>query len=172
MAVFSYTAASLSAAIIGFAIAREGFELINLLAMAVFLCSPIFLMAIQTIARQHKFKVLANIFAALALLVVAIGIDALLVEPNWLEITHVVLESKKITKPIKIAVLSDLQTDRIGEYEASAITKVMSEKPDLILLPGDYIQCLTEAEQGQGHGAQVRTAVEISLPAAANFRHS
>lgn len=27
----------------------------------------------------------------------------------------------------------------------------MSEKPDLILLPGDYIQCLTEAEQGKGH---------------------
>lgn len=91
MALFCFGAAVLSAAIIGFAIAREGFELINLLAMGVFLCSPVFLMVIQTIARKNKFKTLANSLICLALLVVAVGIDAFLVEPKWLETTHVVL---------------------------------------------------------------------------------
>ncbi len=150
-ALLLYTAGLLSAVVSGFGIAREGFELINLLAMAIFLASPVFLLLVQTIARRNNFKIIANCFCLMALLVVAVGIDAFLIEPQWLETTHVVLQSDKITKPIKIAVLSDLQTDHVGDYEASAVKTVMAEKPDLILLPGDYIQCLTEEEQGKGH---------------------
>jgi len=150
-AFFVYVAGLLTAVVGGFGLAREGFELINLLAMAVFIASPVFLVVMQTIARRNSFKIIANCFCITALLVVAIGIDAFLIEPQWLEVTHVVLHSDKITKPVKIAVLSDLQTDHIGDYEAAAVKTVMDEKPDLILLPGDYIQCLTEEEQGKGH---------------------
>jgi predicted MPP superfamily phosphohydrolase len=37
-------------------------------------------------------------------------------------------------------VLSDLQTDVIGDYERSVFRRTMEERPDLILLPGDYLQ--------------------------------
>lgn len=43
--------------------------------------------------------------------------------------------------PLKIAVLADIQTDRIGAHERRAMDLAMSQKPDLILLPGDLLQC-------------------------------
>ena len=36
--------------------------------------------------------------------------------------------------------LADLQTDKFGDYERGVLRRVMEEKPDLILLAGDYIQ--------------------------------
>lgn len=43
--------------------------------------------------------------------------------------------------PIKVAVIADLQTARITDYERHAIDLALAEKPDLILLPGDFFQC-------------------------------
>ena len=43
--------------------------------------------------------------------------------------------------PIKIAVIADLQTARITDYERRAIDLALADKPDLILLPGDFFQC-------------------------------
>lgn len=41
---------------------------------------------------------------------------------------------------IRIGVFADLQTDRIGPYEHEAIDRLLAEKPDLILIPGDLFQ--------------------------------
>ena len=46
----------------------------------------------------------------------------------------------KITRPVRIVVLADLQTDEIGPYERDVFRRILQEKPDLILLAGDYIQ--------------------------------
>lgn len=43
--------------------------------------------------------------------------------------------------PIKIAVIADLQTAKITDYERRAIDLALAEKPDLILMPGDFFQC-------------------------------
>jgi predicted MPP superfamily phosphohydrolase len=65
---------------------------------------------------------------------------AFLIEPRWLEISHITLSNTKIQEPIRIAVVADVQTDRPGEYEERVINAVRQEKPDLILLAGDYLQ--------------------------------
>lgn len=42
--------------------------------------------------------------------------------------------------PIRVGVLSDLQTTRVTSYEEDAVTKLLSLRPDVILLPGDVFQ--------------------------------
>lgn len=62
------------------------------------------------------------------------------VEPRWL-----VLERAEVTlpderapgAPIRVGVIADLQTDRIGDYEHDAVERLMALEPDVIVLPGD-----------------------------------
>jgi hypothetical protein len=75
-----------------------------------------------------------------------VAVDAFLVEPQWLEISHHTLTSSKLTQPITIAVLADIQTDQPGSYEAEVLALTAKEDPDLILLVGDYLQIYTEGE--------------------------
>ncbi len=62
-----------------------------------------------------------------------------LFEPHWLEVSHCEVRSPKLSRPLKVAVLADFQSDEIGAYEREVLTRVVAEKPDLIIMPGDYI---------------------------------
>ncbi len=75
-----------------------------------------------------------------ALVVAGVGIDAFVVEPRWLAVSRVELASTKLQRPVRIVVLADLQTDTLGAYEHDVLRRVLAEKPDLILLAGDYFQ--------------------------------
>ena len=48
--------------------------------------------------------------------------------------------------PIHVAVIADLQTDRLKRYEARVFELVAAERPDLILLAGDYLHTSDRAE--------------------------
>ncbi len=85
------------------------------------------------------------------LCLVAVGVWSHWIEPNWLEINSVTLHSSKIEQPLTIAVVADIQTDRIGSYERKVIRQVVAQQPDLILLTGDYLQ---------GSGAEVSRLVD------------
>jgi len=43
-------------------------------------------------------------------------------------------------RPLRVGVLSDLQTNRIGNYERRAISTLLAERPDLIVVAGDLFQ--------------------------------
>ncbi len=79
--------------------------------------------------------------------VVAIACDAFLVEPKALELTRYEIATPKLSKPVRIGVLADLQTDDVGDYEREALERLLAEKPDLILLPGDYVHELDDRER-------------------------
>ncbi len=81
--------------------------------------------------------------AALVLWIVAF--DAFLIEPTWLEVTHYRLPSKKLTRPVRIVLVADLQTDQCGDYERRVLRLAADQKPDLLLFAGDYVQCLDPA---------------------------
>ncbi|MGN6692931.1 MAG: metallophosphoesterase, partial [Aquihabitans sp.] len=49
-------------------------------------------------------------------------------------------EARAGSDPIRVGVLSDLQTTRITSYEEEAVTRLLSLRPDVILLPGDVFQ--------------------------------
>lgn len=92
----------------------------------------------------------------LGLALALVGIDAFFVEPRWLEVRRVSLTSPKLSQPVKIVVLSDLQTDEVGDYEAEVLAAVVKERPDLLLLPGDYIQANTR-DEAERQWAALRT---------------
>jgi hypothetical protein len=56
------------------------------------------------------------------------------------ERAHLELPNIPPSAAVRIGVFSDLQTDRVTSYEIRAIDRLMAEKPDIILLPGDYFQ--------------------------------
>lgn len=94
--------------------------------------------AVLLFRRDHRRP--AVILALAAALLGCVAVEAYWLEPRDLEVTEFTIESAKLEKPLRIAVLADLQTDRMGDHERQALAAVVAAAPDLILLPGDYLQ--------------------------------
>jgi predicted MPP superfamily phosphohydrolase len=73
----------------------------------------------------------------------AIAVDAFLVEPRLLFVNEHVVVSDEVDEPFRVAVLADLQTDAPGWHTRSAVRAAVDAEPDLILLPGDFVQIYT-----------------------------
>ncbi len=81
-------------------------------------------------------------FLALAAAGLACTAYARFVEPYWLQVTRVSLESPKLPKgcrPIRIVHLSDLHSDPTPRLEERLPEVVAAEKPDLIVFTGDAV---------------------------------
>ncbi len=76
----------------------------------------------------------------LGVVLAGVAIYAFCLEPQRLELSEFRLSSDKLTQPIRILVIADLQADSIGDYERSVLRRAMQQRPDLILLPGDFLQ--------------------------------
>ncbi|HOY65984.1 MAG TPA: metallophosphoesterase [Candidatus Ozemobacteraceae bacterium] len=70
--------------------------------------------------------------------------QAFLVEPNQLTVRRLKIASPKIRSKLRIAFMTDLQSDAFGENEKRVWNALAAEKPDLILLGGDYTHDFTE----------------------------
>jgi len=77
---------------------------------------------------------------AISLGLAVIAVYSFFIEPYNLEVTHYEISSQKISEPIRVAVVADIQTDNPGSYERRVFESLMENEPDLILLTGDYIQ--------------------------------
>jgi len=134
---FGYVAAFLGAA---FAMAfSEGmFGMLRLHAWAIFGHGPLLLFAMARLLRESPRWRLA--LGVLAGVIVLVAFYAFRIEPYRLEVTHLRLPAAKLTGPLRIALVADVQTDSVGEYERRAMELVKAEAPDLILFAGDYVQ--------------------------------
>ncbi|MBN2131289.1 MAG: metallophosphoesterase [Sedimentisphaerales bacterium] len=121
----------------------EGFGRIQLLTWAVFVHYPLFLIGVGILCRNRAISYLC---AALTVCIAVVGLDAFLIEPRWIEVTRFTISSTELETPVRVAVIADLQTDRIGRYEERIFELTMAEQPDLILLAGDYLHVSDEAE--------------------------
>lgn len=77
------------------------------------------------------------------LLLAPVGAYASFVEPRRLvlERAEVPLSPERDgDATIRVAVLADIQFERLGEHERDAVALAMEQRPDVIVLPGDYIQ--------------------------------
>ncbi len=124
--------------VLGQVLALDLFHAMRLLAYGCFVHVPLTLAGLA-LAFSRRRPRSAVACACATLLLAAIGVHAFWLEPTWLEVSRLQIRSDKLTRPMKIAVVSDLQTDRVGEFERDVIARIMTEKPDLILLTGDYI---------------------------------
>src|SRR5579864_346510 len=85
------------------------FGTIRLLCYATFLHGVILLLGLGAalLKASRKGTVLCAIFAALLAMIAA---DAFLIEPHWLEVSHITLRSTKIRRSVRVAVIADFQT--------------------------------------------------------------
>lgn len=67
-----------------------------------------------------------------------------LVEISWLEDTRYVVTTSRMNENacVRIAVLADLQTDAISAYEREVFARLDLLRPDLIVMPGDFLQII------------------------------
>ncbi|MDR0609722.1 MAG: metallophosphoesterase, partial [Planctomycetaceae bacterium] len=113
-----------------------------------FLIGSAFLIQRQTIGNKRRFVFPLTIFFC-AIIYLGLAVDALLIEPTALVIKRHTIVTPKITTPMKIVFLADIQTDQIGRYERKTLELVKKENADLILLGGDYIQARTKTQEHQ-----------------------
>ncbi len=100
---------------------------------------------VQALRRSRGFaRGFAITGALLGLLALPIGLYATLIEPYWLDVRRVdvpIAGWPPDAPPIRVAVLADIQTDQVGPYERGWIAATLAEKPDLIIMPGDFFHC-------------------------------
>lgn len=85
--------------------------------------------------------------AALGLVGAAVAVDAFLVEPYWLDVSHYEFHSPKLERRLRVVVLADIQTDVYSEYLENALRRAMAQRPDLLLWAGDYLQAAPEVRR-------------------------
>lgn len=86
-----------------------------------------------------------------------VGVYASFIEPYQLRLetaTVHVSSQRAGSSPITVGVLADIQTDRVGDYERNALDRLMTLKPDLILLPGDLFQASREERERETPAVQ------------------
>jgi predicted MPP superfamily phosphohydrolase len=113
------------------------FFAMNMVALALFAQGPIIAAYLATRLDHQRAKAS---WSLVALALVAVALDAFVIEPTQLTVRRVVIESTKLRRPLRVVVLADLQFDRLDEHTRSALRRAMDERPDLLLLPGDYVQ--------------------------------
>jgi uncharacterized protein len=75
-----------------------------------------------------------------ALVLFGIRIYATHIEPKNLQVRNITLSSTKLTVPITVLHISDIQSAGIGRYEVAVFKMIRELSPDLILHTGDLLQ--------------------------------
>lgn len=109
------------------------FGLLQATCWALFVHVPVVLVAASVVTRRAWPALLAGIVAL-------VGVDAFFVEPRWLDITTTRITIAGLDAPLRVVLVADLQTDRVGDHERAALGAVRDAKPDLVLFAGDYVQ--------------------------------
>jgi len=142
-------------AVLALLLGLGGFGVLQLLSFGLFFYAPVFLLVASAfLLRRHRGMALA--MAALGVLVIGVGVDAFLIEPTWLEVTRHEIRSPLLKDRVRVVVLSDFQTDTFGDYERRVLDTVMAQEPDLILLPGDYVQVVGDPERRAALTEEIR----------------
>ncbi len=86
--------------------------------------------------------VICIVIAALAL---GLRLYATHIEPYRLVVREVSIESEKVSRPLRILHITDIQSAGVGSYERKAFARMRELKPDLIVHTGDLLQLLPPA---------------------------
>ena len=136
--LYGWTALGLALFVTHYSMLRP-FATMRFLGMTLFWHLPLLLLCV---AAQRKLP----FPAVLAFLLLAVYGYAYHVEPHTLEINryefkHALLQG--LQRPIVIAQISDIQTDRVGNFERKVFEELAELRPDIIFHTGDYLHCWT-----------------------------
>jgi predicted MPP superfamily phosphohydrolase len=113
--------------------------------------APLVCIACGAIASRKGNRPLAGCALVLGLIGMGIAVDAVFVEPRWLEVTELQIVSDRVRRPITFAIVADLQTDHIGEYERDVFDRIRRRAPDMVLFAGDYLQIHDELRPNEAN---------------------
>ena len=83
----------------------------------------------------------ARVAARLSLLMIPVAVYAMGIEPRRLQFETAQAAARiPLQTPLRIGVLSDIQCSRITDHERDAVARLMSERPDFIVIAGDLFQ--------------------------------
>ena len=84
-------------------------------------------------------KRIALVVLAAIVICAAVAMDAIYIEPQWLNVTqhNVELGSTALGRSLKIAQISDLHTHGLGKLEQKVLKELAREQPDIIVITGD-----------------------------------
>ncbi|GHT41458.1 hypothetical protein FACS189443_3260 [Planctomycetales bacterium] len=112
---------------------------------------PVSLLVAAGLLYWNKRIVSAIAVGFVGLCFAALGYDLIWYEPYALVVECYTIKTSKLTKPLRIVFVADIQTDRIGEYEERTLKTVQKQHGDIIILGGDYLQ----AYAGTPHADQL-----------------
>jgi predicted MPP superfamily phosphohydrolase len=141
--VTAVIATILASAAVAVLIGRVALESLHLLCFGWFLHVPLVLLA-AVIANWNSRRRWSIAGVSVIAVLLFIAFDAFLIEPNWLEVTTVQVQSDKVTRPWRLVLIADLQTDKLDAYERRVFDRVARARPDLVLMAGDYLQIRSE----------------------------
>jgi hypothetical protein len=84
----------------------------------------------------------------IGVLIAPLGLYATYIEPFWLHVDRVSIDIASVEDPIRIGILADLQTPRVGNHERDAVRSLLDESPDIVLIPGDFWQVASGHPEG------------------------
>jgi predicted MPP superfamily phosphohydrolase len=128
----------------GILAAHNVFLVITLLWAYVALALPIIgLFVLARASLRRRASRLTRVLAALALATIPVTLYASFVEPYGLVTERAevaIADERKPARPITIAILADIQCVAVTDREREAVRRALDAQPDLILLPGDFVQ--------------------------------
>lgn len=143
-AALAVLAATVLEGALGWAWVLEPAGLIQLLWIDLMVVAPVagfVLLAVH--GRELTASAPARALALGTLALVPFGLYARWVEPFDLAIErhHVTLSGQVAGRlPLRLGVLADLEVDQVRPFEQEAVERLMAERPDVILVPGDVFQ--------------------------------
>lgn len=114
------------------------FAMLRFTGMAIFWHLPLVLIIVAVWFRR-------SVVALPGVLLILAYFYAYHIEPHRLEVTHYQFTHpllQGLQYPVRIAQISDIQTDEVGEFEKKVFEAIAGENPDLIFYTGDYVHCV------------------------------
>jgi predicted MPP superfamily phosphohydrolase len=118
-----------------------GFGVMHVLWLDLVVVAPI--AGIALLIFGHRSGRAVRALGCSALLLAPVGAYASFVEPERIVVERADVQlppEREGHFPVKIGLIADLQFERLGGHERKAVERLLAERPDLILLAGDYHQ--------------------------------
>jgi predicted MPP superfamily phosphohydrolase len=89
---------------------------------------------------EKRIVLLSLAYVAIAFSLVGARILMTHIEPYRLKLQTVTIQTDKVSRPIRILHISDIQSAAVGRYEKETFARMAELSPDLILFTGDLLQ--------------------------------
>ena len=124
------------------AVVGTGFGLMHLLYLDVVVALPLVGLGLLVLGNGRR-RLSVGVVAVALLALAPVGVYATFVEPERLQVERVdvpLAPEREGSEPVRIAVVADIQTDDVSDYDRRAVRRARELRPDVVLIPGDLFQ--------------------------------